>query len=214
MELLLSFLYTIIHFLVIYIDFVLFVIMLNSTTSNRFLYLFSTNVGKLKAFVFKKFDKKIYKNNLLFDAKDRFHKLTFSIIFLLTMEERVSLQLYLTILKALVFSSVIDYLRSLVFLSSDNQLTLIRDLRNKFIEDVYLTPESVNEHETIMKCLEMDFTVIPYILFIFKFIHVVCKQIIKMDFNLIVTNIFIILLGVLALAKAGLWMLRKYHPLG
>jgi hypothetical protein len=127
--------------------------MLNSTTSNRFLYLFSTNVGKLKAFVFKKFDKKIYKNNLLFDAKDRFHKLTFSIIFMLTMEERIDLQLCMTIVKALAFSSVIDYLRSLVFLSSGEQLTLIRDLRNKFIEQVYLTSESIDQHETVMKCL-------------------------------------------------------------
>ena len=57
----------------------------------------------------------------------------------------------------------------------------------------------------------MDFTVIPYILFLFKFIHIVCKQIIKMDFNLIVTYIFIVLLLFLAVAKIALWLLRKYH---
>ena len=46
LEVLLSFLYSIIHFFIIYIDFVLFVIILNSTASNRFLYLFGINIGK------------------------------------------------------------------------------------------------------------------------------------------------------------------------
>jgi len=86
LEVVLSFLYSIIHFFIIYIDFVLFVIILNSTASNRFLYLFGINIGKLKTAVFKKFDKKTFKNNVLFDAKDRFHKLTFSVFFILTME--------------------------------------------------------------------------------------------------------------------------------
>jgi hypothetical protein len=80
------------------------------------------NIGKLKTAVFKKFDKKVYKNGLFFDAKDRFHKITFCIIFILTMEERVDTQLYLTILKALAFTSVIDYLRNLTFLSFGGQL--------------------------------------------------------------------------------------------
>lgn len=188
-------------------------IILNSTANNRFLYLFGINIGKLKTAVFKKFDKKIYKNGLLFDAKDRFHKLTFCMIFILTMEERVDSHLYFTIIKALAFSSVIDYLRNLTFLSlggAGGDLTEIRDLRNKLFDDLYIAPESISRHESIMKCLEMDFTVIPYILFIFKFIHIIFKQIKKMDFNLIVTYIFIILIAYTLLMKIGLWLLRKW----
>lgn len=85
MELIVSFLYTIIHFFIIYIDFVLFVIILNSTSNSRFLFLFGMNISKLKTAVFKKFDKKLYKSNLLFDAKDRFYKITYSVILIFTL---------------------------------------------------------------------------------------------------------------------------------
>ena len=84
-ELILSFIYSLAHFFVIYLDFILFVIILNSSPNNRFLYLFGMNMSKLKTAVWKKFDKKMYKNNLIFDAKDRFYKITYSIIFYLTM---------------------------------------------------------------------------------------------------------------------------------
>ncbi|XP_031472741.1 uncharacterized protein LOC116245222 [Nymphaea colorata] len=122
LELILCFLYTIVHFFIIYIDFILFVIILNSSTNSRFLFLFSMSIGKLKTSVFKKFEKKKYKSNLFFDAKDRFHKITFSVIFILTMEERVDTHLYMTILKALAFTSFIDYLQNLTFLSFGGQL--------------------------------------------------------------------------------------------
>lgn len=62
-----------------------------------------------------------------------------------------------------------------------------------------------------MKCLDLDFTVIPYILFLFKFIHIIFKQIKKLDFNLIVTNIFLILVILTALVRLVLFIARKIH---
>lgn len=126
------------HFFIIYIDFILFVIILNSTSNSRFLFLFSMNISKLKISVFKKFDKKGYKKNLLFDAKDRFYKITYSIILILTMEERVDLQLYLTILTALAFTSVIDYLQNLTVLALAGELEHIKDMRNKLINELFI----------------------------------------------------------------------------
>lgn len=62
-----------------------------------------------------------------------------------------------------------------------------------------------------MKCLDLDFTVIPYILFLFKFIHIIFKQIKKLDFNLIVTNIFLILVILTALVRFVLFVARRIH---
>lgn len=206
-----SFLYSLVHFFIIYIDFVLFVIILNSTSHSRFLFLFGMNISKLKTAVFKKFDKKLYKSNLLFDAKDRFYKLTYSAILLLTLEERVDTHMYATILKALAFSSAIDYLRNLTILALAGELSYIRDLRTQLVNEVYLREHSLSRHESIMKCLELDFTVVPYILFLFKFIHIIFKQIKKLDFNLIATNIFLILVALTALVRLALLLARRIH---
>lgn len=62
-----------------------------------------------------------------------------------------------------------------------------------------------------MKCLDLDFTVVPYILFLFKFIHIIFKQIKKLDFNLIVTNIFLILVVLTALIRLVLLVTRRLH---
>jgi hypothetical protein len=185
------------------------VIILNSTSNSRFLFLFGMNISKLKTSVFKKFDKKIYKNGLLFDAKDRFFKITFSVILILTLEERIDLSMYLTILKALAFTSAIDYLRNLTTLSLGGELNYIKDIRNRLFEECYLKSHSLNRHESIMKCLELDFTVIPYILFLFKFIHIIFKETKKLDFNLIITNIFALLIGYTLVARFAVWLLRK-----
>ncbi len=89
------------------------------------------NISKLKTSVFKKFDKKGYKKNLLFDAKDRFYKITYSIIHILTMKDRVETQLYITILTALAFTTIIDYLQNLTVLALAGELDHIKELRNK-----------------------------------------------------------------------------------
>lgn len=52
----------------------------------------------------------------------------------------------------------------------------------------------------------MDFTVIPYILFVLKFIYIIFKEIKKMDFNLIVTKIYI----VLVVYTLFVWAFRRY----
>jgi len=79
------------------------------------------------------------------------------------------------------------------------------------INEIYLRGEGMGRHETIMKCLRMDFTVIPYILFLFKFLHIVFQQIKKMDFNLIVTYIFIIFIAATLIVKLVLFLLRKKY---
>jgi hypothetical protein len=57
----------------------------------------------------------------------------------------------------------------------------------------------------------MDFVVIPYILFLFKFIHIVFKQIKSLDFNLIVTYIFIILIAYTLVVRLGLLTFRRWY---
>jgi len=47
--------YVIIHFFIIYVDFILFVIVINCSANSRLVYLFIVNLGKLKAAAFKKF---------------------------------------------------------------------------------------------------------------------------------------------------------------
>lgn len=110
------------HFFILYIDFILFVIVINSSANSRILYLFITNLGKLKAAVFKKFEKKSYKSGLIYDSKDRFYKITYGIIFMMTMEGRVDDELFWNLMQTIAVSSAIDYLRHLCNLSLGGKL--------------------------------------------------------------------------------------------
>lgn len=62
-----------------------------------------------------------------------------------------------------------------------------------------------------MKCFDLDFTVVPYILFLLKFAHIIFKQIRKLDFNLIATSIFFLLAGFTVVVRFGMFVARRIH---
>ena len=59
------------------------------------------------------------------------------------------------------------------------------------------------------KSLELDFTVIPYILFSFKFIQIIFKQIKNMNVHLIATYIFGIFVIITIMFRITLKIVQK-----
>lgn len=83
-QLMLCMLYVLLHFFSLYLDFILFTIVINSEQKNMLMYFFVVNLGKLKAATFKKFDPKNFRKSVIYDGKDRFLKITHSLLFIMT----------------------------------------------------------------------------------------------------------------------------------
>jgi len=63
-----------------------------------------------------------------------------------------------------------------------------------------------------MKCVDWDFTVIPYIIFVMKFMIIIIEQIKRVELKSIITEIYIGLVGYVLVAKIGFWVIRRvYH---
>lgn len=61
-----------------------------------------------------------------------------------------------------------------------------------------------------MKCLEWDFTVIPYILFTLKFVNIIIYQIKRLEnYREIEVNCYLFLVAYVIIAKIIIWFIRK-----
>jgi hypothetical protein len=100
---------------------------------------------------------------VIYDAKDRMLKITHSILFIITAWERIQFADILQIILVLFYCSVIDHLRHFSSLAMAG--------RYSEVETIYL--EAVRSFESrndkVERCMEWDFTVIPYVLLLMKF---------------------------------------------
>lgn len=103
---------------------------------------------------------------MIFDAKDRFLKITHSIMFILTAWERVDQTTIFQIVLVFFYCSLIDHLRhfsSLAMAGKHNEVEMIyKEAVSSF---------SVRDNK-VEKCMEWDFTVIPFILYLYKFFSI------------------------------------------
>jgi hypothetical protein len=81
------------------------------------MFYFVVNLAKMKVSILKKFEKNVFKGTIVFDAKDRFLKLTYSALFLLTINQSRSLETLTRMALVTVFCSIIDYLRHMATLT-------------------------------------------------------------------------------------------------
>ena len=166
LEISLCFGYTLVHFMTLYFDFILFIIVINSSHNNMLMFFFVINLGKMKAATFKKFEKRSFRNSIVFDAKDRFHKITYALLFMATTPDRAdpaSLALIILII------SGIDYLRHLVNLSMAGKQEESSLLREHMFKELFSERGQPEYRYSIKTSLEWDFTVIPYVLLLVKF---------------------------------------------
>lgn len=62
-----------------------------------------------------------------------------------------------------------------------------------------------------MKCVDWDFTVIPYIIFVLKFLVVIIEQIKRIELRSIITQIYFVLVLYVILAKFIFWLIKVWH---
>ena len=110
-DMLVCLLYTLSHFFSLYLDFILYTIVLNSEGKNMLMYFFVVNLGKMKAATFKKFEQKNFKKSVIYDAKDRLLKITHSVLVIITAWDRIQLADIFQIILVLFYCSLIDHLR-------------------------------------------------------------------------------------------------------
>ncbi len=110
-EMIIGLLYALVHFFSLYLDYTLYTIVLNSEGKNMLMYFFVVNLGKMKAATFKKFQQKNFRKSVLYDGKDRFLKITHSLMFVITAWERIDRGTICQVILVLFYCSVIDHLR-------------------------------------------------------------------------------------------------------
>jgi hypothetical protein len=85
---LIAFLYVLLHAFSIYLEYAVFIVVINSQSENFVIYCFVINLTKMKSTAFKKFDLKAYRTQINHDMKDRMHKLLYLLMFALSQSNR------------------------------------------------------------------------------------------------------------------------------
>jgi len=80
-EMLACYIYTIIHAYFIFLEFNIYMVVINGSMQNFIIFCFVTNLTKMKSTAFKKFDSKSYLAQINFDAKDRLQKFLYLTLF-------------------------------------------------------------------------------------------------------------------------------------
>ena len=76
--------YTFCHVMTIYLEFNVYIVVINASMTNFIIFCFVINLTKMKSTAFKKFDAKSYFGQINFDAKDRLQKILYIILFQLS----------------------------------------------------------------------------------------------------------------------------------
>ena len=80
--------YTIFHAYCIFLEFNIYMVVINGSMQNFIIFVFVTNLTKMKGTAFKKFDSKSYLNQINYDAKDRLQKCLYIIFFQISQYDR------------------------------------------------------------------------------------------------------------------------------
>ena len=89
----------------------MYIVVLNASDQNFVIYCFVINLTKMKSNAFKKFEYQSYKNQINHDAKERFQKLVYIILFSLSQPFTTILVLYKRFFYLIIVGSLIDYIK-------------------------------------------------------------------------------------------------------
>lgn len=131
----------------------------------------------MKSIAFKKFDYKDYCSQLNFDAKDRLQKILYFLLFQLSQFNRHIDNIGWKLVGIFVIGAMIEYFKHLTTLKLGNKLSFLDKIRNEMFHEMYVKTDD----RTFIKCLNNDFTVIPFSVFVVKMLGVIFDSHILID---------------------------------
>jgi hypothetical protein len=117
--------YVIIHTFSIYLEYVVFIVVINSQTESFLIYIFVMNLTKMKSTAFKKFDEKAYKSQINYDMKDRLQKVVYLVLFALSQSNRTVDSYYFKLTCVFVVGMLVEWIKHTTVLSlSEKKLNI------------------------------------------------------------------------------------------
>lgn len=197
------------HTFSIYLEFNVYMVVINSSMQNFIIFFFVINLTKMKSTAFKKFELKSYKNQINYDAKDRMQKMVYIILFQLSQIERTIPDISQKLGLIFLVGSLIEYFKHTTVLALSSSLHELKSIRDKMVGELYFGKRA----KSIIRCIHWDFTVIPFCIFLLKMTHVILLANFGID-NSVVIKTYLIMVGLVLGLKiilefvAYLWLER------
>jgi hypothetical protein len=144
-------------------------VVISGSMQNFIIFAFVTNLTKMKGTAFKKFDSKSYLSQINFDAKDRLQKTMYIILFQISQWDRSIPDIYIKLFFIYIIGAIIEHIKHITVLIQCGQLSEIDKIRNTMFYKMFVCTDD----RTFMKCLNNDFTVIPFAVFFVKMIGLI-----------------------------------------
>lgn len=168
-EMLACFLYTVAHAYFIFLEFNIYIVVINGSMQNFIIFCFVTNLTKMKSNAFKKFDSKAYLGQINFDAKDRLQKSLYIILFQVSQWDRHVPDIEVKLFFIFIIGALIEHIKHVTILVQSGQISEIDNIRSTMFYKMYLS----SDNRTFMKCVNNDFTVIPFAVFFVKMVGLI-----------------------------------------
>lgn len=164
---LISLLYVLLHAFSIYLEFAVFIVVINSQPENFVIYCFVINLTKMKSTAFKKFDVRAYRGQINHDMKDRMHKLLYLLMFALSQSNREVQHYHFKLSCVFLVGMLIEWIKHATVLNTSE--------KNISLDDLTLAlKELVQRRKSyVAKCLDIDYNLLPLATFLLKMSHTI-----------------------------------------
>ena len=162
-EIVCSLSYTLVHTMSIYLEYTVFIVILNSAMGSFTIYFFVMNLTKMKSTAFKKFDDRSYAAQINYDMKDRMNKLLYIVFFVCSQSIRKVDLLFLKLFFIINVGTLIEWVKHLTILNLTDRSPDIDKIRAEAIATA-----GDDKRVGLMKCLSFDYTMLPMITFVLK----------------------------------------------
>ncbi len=98
-------------------------VVINGSMQNFIIFIFVTNLTKMKSTAFKKFDSKSYLGQINFDAKDRLHKSIYLIMFQISQWDRQIPDISTKLFFIYIFGAIIEHIKHITVLIQCGQIS-------------------------------------------------------------------------------------------
>ena len=136
---------------------------------NFIIFCFVINLTKMKSTAFKKFDVNSYFSQINFDAKDRLQKIMYIVLFQISQFDRSIPNIHTKLIFIFFIGAIIEHIKHITVLVLSGRISEIDNIRNKMFHQMYVGTED----RTFSKCLNNEFTVIPFAIFFIKMVGII-----------------------------------------
>lgn len=156
-------LYLLAHTFSIYLEYVVFIVVINSQRESFLIYIFVMNLTKMKSTAFKKFDERAYRAQINYDMKDRMQKVVYLVLFCLSQSNRTVDSYYFKLTCVFVVGMLVEWVKHATVLGLSEKRLSIDELTRGLLRDTGRTRKG-----SVLKSIELDYTVLPLATFILK----------------------------------------------